>query len=94
MQEKREVWLKNNIQSVKSLEQKVPFSSLRSKSKSLDYLKYKAEKLKDQIVLYPNSKVKRKFTPNGWSPAKIRETLSSKRKLATWKKLTKWFKRE
>ena len=94
MQEKREVWLKNNIQSVKTLEQKVCSTIFRFMLKNLDFPKYSPKESIARKVLFQSFKVKRKSTQNGYSPTKKRETLNCKNNLLTLTGSIKWFKKE
>lgn len=76
MQEKREGWLKNNIETVKTLEQKVTILVNSFKPKSHDFLKSKAETLNDLRVLCQSCRVKRKSMQSGCNQAEKRQIAS------------------
>lgn len=93
MQEKREVWLKNNIESVKTLEQKVRAPKCRSKRRSPDCRGYKVGNRKDWGSRCPNCRAIRRSSVSGWSPVARRATPNWKRNSLISRRSTKWCRR-
>jgi hypothetical protein len=60
MQEKREVWLKNNMENVKALEQKVAVCLFRCKPRRLDCPRSKAASPNAKRALYPSCKARKR----------------------------------